>query len=77
MAKWSIVEVTHRRRNLSKWRKCGEVTLSQIYIEQDYLKSFKYSKNLQKYEYQEQRAEVEVVGADGSIFVSLFLSDNI
>lgn len=27
-------------------------------------------KNLQKYEYQEQKAEVQVIGADGSIFVS-------
>ena len=28
-----------------------------------------FFKNLQKYEYQEQKAEVEVIGADGSIFV--------
>ena len=27
--------------------------------------------NLKKYEYQEQTAEVEVVGADGSVFVSV------
>ena len=30
----------------------------------------RYFQNLQKYEYQEQKAEVEVIGADGSIFVS-------
>ena len=30
-----------------------------------------FSTNLQKYEYQEQKAEVEVIGADGSIFVSI------
>ena len=29
-----------------------------------------FSKYLQKYEYQEQTAEVEIIGADGSIFVS-------
>ena len=29
-----------------------------------------FFKSLQKYEYQEQTAEIEVVGADGSIFVS-------
>ena len=27
--------------------------------------------NLKKYEYQEQTAEVEIVGADGSVFVSV------
>ena len=31
-----------------------------------------FFKNLQKFEYQEQKAEVEVIGADGSIFVSNF-----
>ena len=29
-----------------------------------------FSKYLQKYEYQEQTAEVEIIGTDGSIFVS-------
>ena len=40
-------------------------------------KDFYFSKNLRKYEYQEQSAEVEVIGADGSILVSNFISENI
>ena len=62
--------ITSAKRDVSKWHLYGEVTLYRGSLEQGYLKYLKYTKNLVQYEYQEQRAEVEVVGADGSIFVS-------
>ena len=40
-------------------------------------KNLIFPKNLWKYEYQEQSAEVEIIGADGSILVSNFISKNL